>query len=317
VTWRRALLTGWFSFVDGEATAGDVLALRRAEQAVRDAGVPYDVAFSPRFRPGGLSLETARAEEYDLLLFVCGPCSGPQPAALHRRFAHCRRVAVGVSVLDPGEPAVRGFHEVIARDGLRGEPAPDLSAGTCPPRRLPPVVATLLTVGQHEYGGLRRHEEAVRRLTEWLGDGDCARLELETRLDTGDWRLCGTPEQLDAVLERVDLVVTNRLHGLVLALRCGVPVIAVDPVAGGAKVTAQARALGWPALVPAERLDDETLAYWWEWARGQGRRRAASYAVAPPHDRDRLGEALRASLIGSFGDPGSPGPGGSHTNRTV
>jgi polysaccharide pyruvyl transferase WcaK-like protein len=32
-----------------------------------------------------------------------------------------------------------------------------------------------------------------------------------------------------------------RMHGIVLALKYGVPVLAVDPVAGCAKVTAQAR----------------------------------------------------------------------------
>ncbi|MFI8852042.1 polysaccharide pyruvyl transferase family protein [Streptomyces sp. NPDC053499] len=292
---RRALLTGWFSFLEGEATAGDVLALRRVERVVREAGVAYDIAWSPGFRPGELSLEAVRPADYGLLLFVCGPCSGPQTAALHERFAHCRRIAVGVSVVDPEETAVRGFHEVIARDGPSLEPSPDLSAGIRPRAdRLPPVVATVLTTGQHEYAGHRRHEETVRRVTAWLGARDCARLEVETRLDTGDWRLCGTPEQLDAVLARVDLVVTNRLHGLVLALRSGVPVIAVDPVAGGAKVSAQARALGWPAVIPAERLDEDTLSHWWGWARGEGVARAAAYADAPPPEP--LVEALRSRL---------------------
>ncbi|MGI5352472.1 polysaccharide pyruvyl transferase family protein [Streptomyces sp. CA-250714] len=303
MTYRRALLTGWFSFVDGEVTAGDVVALRRAEDVVRSMGVAYDVAWSPGFRPGELSLEAAPAGEYDLLLFVCGPCSGPQTAALHQRFAHCRRIAVGVSVVDPEDPAVRGFHEVIARDGGAAlprltpgatGPSPDLSAGTRPPDRLPPVVATVLTAGQHEYTGRRRHEETVRRITDWLGSQDCARLELETRLDTRDWRLCGTPEQLDAVLARVDLVVTNRLHGMVLALRSGVPAVAVDPVAGGAKVSAQAQALDWPAVIPAERLDDAALAHWWEWAHAEGRSRAAAYAATPRPEP--LADALRDSL---------------------
>lgn len=291
---HRALLVGWFSFENGEATAGDVLALRRVEGVARAAGVPYDVAWSPGFRPGELSLETVRPQRYDLLVFVCGPLHGPQVAALHERFAHCRRLAVGVSVIDPGAAAVRGFDQVIARDGPSQGPLPDLSAGTRPPAQPPPVVATVLTAGQHEYAEQRRHEETVRRITAWLGAHDCARLPLETRLDSHDWRLCATPEQLDALLARSDLVVTNRLHGLVLALRIGVPVIAVDPVAGGAKVSAQARALGWPAVVPAERLDGETLQHWWDWARTEGAARAVAQAAAPPPDAlaDALAQAL-------------------------
>jgi hypothetical protein len=50
-----------------------------------------------------------------------------------------------------------------------------------------------------------------------------------------------------------------------------VPVLAVDPVAGGAKVTAQARACGWPALVPAEHASDAELDHWWSWCLGPGR----------------------------------------------
>lgn len=46
---------------------------------------------------------------YSRLLFVCGPVHGPQVEELHRRFAHCVRIAVGVSVVDPASPAATGF----------------------------------------------------------------------------------------------------------------------------------------------------------------------------------------------------------------
>ncbi len=46
----------------------------------------------------------------------------------------------------------------------------------------------------------------------------------------------------------MDIVVTTRLHGMVLALKNGVPAIAVDPIVGGAKITQQARAINWPIL---------------------------------------------------------------------
>jgi hypothetical protein len=49
----RALLTGWFSFTDGEKTAGDVLALEAVGAALRSAAIAYDTAWSPMFRPGG------------------------------------------------------------------------------------------------------------------------------------------------------------------------------------------------------------------------------------------------------------------------
>ncbi|MDG9721106.1 polysaccharide pyruvyl transferase family protein [Streptomyces sp. DH24] len=298
-------MAGWFSFLHGEATAGDVLALHRVEDVLRRAGIGYDVVWSPGFRPDAPHLDDVRPEAYTHLVFVCGPLHGPQVEDLHRRFAHCVRIAVGTSVIDPGGPAVTGFHRTLARDGAPGAaPGPDLAARAPALPALPavPVIGVILTHGQHEYGRQRRHEQVAAAVTGWLAGRDCARLELDTRLDAHDWRLCATPAQLESVLTRLDLVVTDRLHGLVLALRAGVPALAVDPVQGGAKVTAQARACDWPALIPAERLDAAGLERWWDWCLTDGRRAAAEArerfrgtgATAPPDGADRLLEALEA-----------------------
>jgi hypothetical protein len=292
----KVLLTGWFSFLHGEATAGDVLALERVRDVLEQAGITHDVAWSAGFRPDALHLDDVRPEDYSHLVFVCGPLHGQQIEDLHRRFAHCVRIAVGTSVIAPGSPAVSGFHRVLARDASDTEPGRDLAARApaLPPR---PVVGVVLTHGQHEYGGQRRHDQVAGAVTAWLAGKDCARLELDTRLDTRDWRLCATPAQFESVLTRLDLVVTDRLHGLVLALRAGVPALAVDPVAGGAKVTAQARACDWPALVPAERLDVRELERWWHWCLTSGavtaRQIAAEFREGVVRDgADRLVETL-------------------------
>ncbi|WP_320778328.1 polysaccharide pyruvyl transferase family protein [Streptomyces sp. CRN 30] len=292
-------MTGWFSFRDGEATAGDVLALRRTEEVLGRAGLPYDVVWSAGFRPGHLHMEHVRPRAYSHLLFVCGPLHGERIAELHWRFRHCVRIAVGVSVIDGRDPAVTGFHRVLARDTAGDPPVVDLAA-RAPARPLPPVVGVILTHGQGEYGALRRHEWVAEGVARWLGGRDCARVELETRLDAHDWRLPGTPEQLESVLARLDLVVTDRLHGLVLGLRAGVPVLAVDPVAGGAKVTAQARACGWPALVAAEELDAERLERWARWCLSEGRTAARRLrddfgADALPDNADELLTALEGA----------------------
>lgn len=271
---QRILLTGWFSFLDGEATAGDVLALRRVEDVLRHDGLAYDVAWSPAFRPGDLDLDHVRPRAYSHLVFVCGPLHGKQITDLHRRFRHCVRIAVGVSVIDADDPAVTGFHQVLARDAPGAEPVEDLAA-RAPAMPATPVVGVVLTQGQGEYGALRRHGEVADELTRWLAGKDCARLELDTRLDTHDWHLSATPGQLQSVFARLDLVVADRLHGLVLGLRAGVPVLAVDPVAGGAKVSAQAQACGWPAVIPAEHLDEAQLERWWHWCRSAPGRAAA------------------------------------------
>nr|WP_151770891.1 polysaccharide pyruvyl transferase family protein [Streptomyces abyssomicinicus] len=276
-------MTGWFSFLHGEATAGDVLALDRVREVLDGAGLPYDVAWSPGFRPGDLSLEQADPASYSHLVFTCGPVHGWQIERLHQRFADCVRIAVGVSVVDPASAAARGFHRVLARDAA-GAAAPDLAA-RAPAGRAVPVVGVILTHGQHEYAGRRLHDAVAAAVTGWLAEVDCARLELETRLDTRDWRRAATAGQLEAVLRRLDAVVTDRLHGLVLGLRSGVPVVAVDPVAGGAKVSAQGRVWGWPAVVPGEHVCPTALERWLRWCLStEGRDTAAAVARTAPRD---------------------------------
>lgn len=268
------LVTGWFSFLDGEVTAGDALAQRAVADALRHLGVGHDTAWSPVFAPGGLSLDAALPERYTHVLFVCGPVHGEQIAALHRRYAACRRVAVGVSVVDALDPAAAGFHRIVARDGPEGRPLLDLAA-LAAVRAVPPVAGVALTYGQGEYGSRRAHEGTAGALVAWLSGKDCASVEADTRLALDDRHLCRTPDQYLSLVSRLDVMVTDRLHGLVLALRVGVPALVVDPVRGGAKVTAQAEALRWPALLACDRVSVQVLDHWWEWCLSAAGRGAA------------------------------------------
>lgn len=274
----NVLLTGWPSFVEGEATAGDVLSMDAVAAALEGARIPYEVAWSPRFRPGRLRLADAPPERYTHVVFACGPVHGEQFRWLHQRYARCRRIAVGVSVIDPDDPAVRGFDTVLARDG-DGTARRDLAARAA--TSTVPVVGVIPVTGQAEYGGRRRHQDVADAVTGWLAGQDCARVPMGTRLGVDDWRECATADQFTSLLGRMDLVVTMRLHGLVLALRSGVPAVAVDPVAGGAKVSAQADAWSWPAVVTAEALTEPDgdgpaqLRRWYDWCRGPAGRAAA------------------------------------------
>lgn len=263
----RVLLTGWASFLHGEATAGDVLSLRAAGTALTGAGIDHDVAWSPNFRPGGRHLPGAPPGDYTHVVFVCGPVHGPQLRALHERYAACRRIAVGVSVPDPGDPAVTGFHRVLPRDdGV----TPDLSLAASV--SAVPVLGVVLAPRQPEYRDAGRHDDVHAALTGWLARLDCARVPLDTRLAHEDWARCATPDQFVAAVSTMDVIVTTRLHGLVLGLKAGVPVLAVDPVAGGGKVTAQAAALGWPVVAAEDCAAPGVLDARLEWCRSRAGR---------------------------------------------
>jgi hypothetical protein len=262
----RVLVTGWPSFEHGEATAGDVLSMRQVSSALSAAEIPCRSAWSPVFRPGELTLEAADPADYTHVVFACGPAHGAQVLSLHQKFAGCLRIAIGVSVIDVDDPAVTGFHHVLARDGAPSSTV-DLAATAALTEM--PVTGVILAPGQAEYGERRRHDQVHDALAARLKHKDCAPVPLDTRLDNTEWRNCTTPDQFVAILRRLDLVVSTRLHGLVLALRAGTPVLAVDPVAAGGKVSAQAAAWDWPALMTAEELcgpgGPSSFDRWWDW----------------------------------------------------
>ena len=321
----RVLVCGWFSFRHGEATAGDVLAADAVCGALREAGVAHDTAWSPVFRPGQLTLHDAAPHRYSHLVFACGPVSGWQVAALHCRYAGCRRIAVGVTVVDPADPAAAGFDVIVARDGPGQVPQLDLAlAGLGPlPRSAPPrsgsaaaqrtgpgalpVVGVSLAGGQGEYGPRRRHEAVAAAAGRWLVTRPCAPVLAETRLDSRDWRLCSTPAAVAALLARMDVVLTTRLHAMVLALHAGVPALAVDPVDGGGKVSAQAAAWQWPAvLTAAQAADPREMDAAFDWCLSGAGTRAAGQAAARATTRplpllaaltETLGRDLSSGLL--------------------
>ena len=272
----RILVTGWFSIDDGEITAGDMLACETLRRWLAAAGAPYDVAAIDGFRRDGeVAAGHVDPARYSHVLFVCGPVASPKIARLLRRFAHCQRIAVGVS-MTPG--AGRFFDAVLPRDDGRTA-RPDLSLAAPPGTAA--VVGVILGHPQPEYGERGGHDLAHGLVRDLLRQSRAAPLQLDTRLDASDALSCRTAERFTSLIGRVDAVVTTRLHGLVLALRAGVPALALDPIAGGAKIAAQAAALGWPAARTVDEADVPGLAGLLDWClTAEARARAADCAQA-------------------------------------
>lgn len=266
-TTPRALLAGWFSFLHGEATAGDLAAGEVARQWLARAGMAVDVLRSPVL--GGPTLDDIDPGRYTHTVFVCGPDSGWQVDELVSRMAHTTRIALGVSHTAPAD---RRFDLVLARDG-DGEGWPDLSLAESPGAGWP-LVALVKANPQPEYGPRGRHADVHLALEGFLARQDVAVVGVDTRVDP---RLPAQRDraQIDGLLAPCAAVVTTRLHGLVLALRAGVPALAVDPIEGGAKVAAQARRLGWHAVLTAEQATLE-----------RGLEAGLRYCLSPPARTD-------------------------------
>ena len=251
----RALIAGWFSFEQMGASAGDLMVRDLVCGWLAEAAVPFDVAVAPPFE-GGVDWRAVEPTAYTHVIFGCGPFgNGPPVDELLARFAGRQLIGVDLTMLDPLE-TWNPFDLLIERDSSATS-RPDFSLLSEQPKV--PVVGCILIDSQPEYGArdlLGQANAAFSRLTE---SKSCAVLHIDTRLDVNRSGL-RTDREVESLIAKCDLVLTTRLHGLVLSIKNGVPVVAVDSVAGGGKVGRQAQALGWPLIFQADRLDPDQLA---------------------------------------------------------
>ena len=251
----RCLVAGWFSFERMGATAGDLLAKDVVVGWLHRAGHAHDVAYAPPFE-GGVDWRAVDPEAYGAVAFVCGPFGNgdPLPPFLDK-FAGRPLYGVNLTMLDP----LKGwnpFGRLWERDSDRAV-RPDITYLARDSPRVP-VVGVILIHPQKEYGGRDRHAEAHAAIRRVLDEREAAVVPIDTRLDENRTGL-RTPAEVDSLIARMDMVVTTRLHGTVLALKNGVPALAIDHVEGGAKITRQARAVDWPILHHVGSLDHDAL----------------------------------------------------------
>lgn len=253
----RALLVGHFS------TVGDVEVLRQTERQLTALGIGYDVApytvarltVDPTWRDS-LTLDPAR---YTHLIVICGPFTAEMAArydSIFGRFGHCVHIGVNLTLVE-SLAAFNPFEVLLERDSDRTV-RPDLSFREATPRV--PVVALCLASEQREYGARRRGDLGEEKLRRLIREAGIAFVEMDTSVPVETNRFgLSNAEEFEAICARFDAMLTTRLHGMVLALKNGVPVIAIDPVAGGDKVTKQAEVLGWPEVFDADAVRDADL----------------------------------------------------------
>ena len=249
----KALVAGWFSFEQMGATAGDLLARDVICEWLTSAGYEYDLSVAPPFT-GGIDWRSADPSRYAAVVFVCGPFGNGWPLTdFLARFAGRRLIGVNLSMLQPLD-SWNPFAALFERDSSRAT-RPDVSFLS--PRRRCPVIGVILVHPQNEYPG-GRHETAHAALLQLIASREAAAVRIDTRLDENSTGL-RTPTEIESLIARMDAVVTTRLHGMVLALKHGVPALAVDPILGGAKIRLQAAAIGWPVALAVESLTTEAL----------------------------------------------------------
>ena len=250
----RILVTGWFSFEGMGATAGDLLCRDLLCDWLGTAGCEFDIATAAPFA-GGVAWDEVDPAEYTHVVFVCGPFGNGWPiTGLLERFRHCGLIGLNLTMLDRLENW-DPFDLLLERDSNQTV-RPDMTFLTKPQRV--PVVGVILAHRQKEYGARGRHDRANAAIDRLLASREAAVVRIDTRLDENGTGL-QTPAEVESLIARMDVVVTTRLHGSVLALKSGVPAVTIDPIAGGAKVRRQMDAIGWPVCFLAESMSDGEL----------------------------------------------------------
>lgn len=255
----RALVMGFF------CTIGDIDSLALIRRWLEEAGIEYTVApfGGPCLDaiPGSILPESANPSEYTHVISVCGPCV---KSYYTRRwpidpisFRHCHFIGINLSMIEP-VATWNPFDTLIERNSERVM-RPDLTFGMN--RRLTPVFGLCIIKEQPEYGSRQLHKRAEELLRSVARKYDAAVVQIDTNWPavlncTG----LGSEAQIESLIARVDVLLTTRLHGLVYAIKHGVPALAIDPVAGGDKVILQARTLGWPHAYLVEETTEEILA---------------------------------------------------------
>ncbi len=309
---RRALLVGAFS------TVGDLECLEFVKQFLNEKGCAFDIApFGSRVRgaiSGAIAPGEANPERYSHLFVICGPC-WPEPlkkkGIILDRYAHCVRIGVNLTMLK-SISEWNPFHALFERDSDAAS-RPDLTFLV--EEKSVPVLGRCVIERQGEYGDRQRHDQALAAINGLISRHQLPVIEIDTRWpqasNVSESAAC---DGISALMRRTDVLVTNRLHGLVFAIKNGVPVIAVDAVAGGDKVTAQARSIEWPIYLAAERASPDAMDAALKWCLTSEAREAAQKARA---HAIQLLEGMKREMSDAFYLKPPPGNEPPELNRSI
>lgn len=252
----HVLIMGWFSFDNMGNTAGDMIARDVVCKWLDDANIAYKVAVTNSFPyPGGVQWETVDPHLFTDILFVCGPFGNGYPITdMLVRFVNCRLIGLDLTILQSLQEW-NPFTILYERDSSRNS-NPDITFFAPAPRV--PVAGVILMDKQDMYGVRDQHQKVNQVVELFIKGRELSVVRIDTELENNKGGLRSSGE-VESLIAKMDIVITTRLHGSVLAIKNGVPVIPIDSVKGGAKLTRQIKTIGWPLLFDAENLSEGAL----------------------------------------------------------
>jgi hypothetical protein len=252
----NCLLVGWFS------TIGDLDVLHQTIRWIESGGGSHVVApyaSSPiRLNKSYVLPQDAADASITHLIAICGPMwrtLWQREGFSTPAYAKCRKVGLNLSMIEDTS-LWNPFDVLIERDSVASGRA---DMAFLAPQRSAPVVGICLVHPQAEYGDRQRHDQVTEILQRVFNRSKTVLASISTDTLAPDLSAAPNP-LLETQIAHCDVLVTTRLHGMVYALRNCVPPVVIDPIAGGAKVAAQARAIGWPHYLTADRLSEDNFA---------------------------------------------------------
>ncbi|RYE51294.1 MAG: hypothetical protein EOP21_01755 [Hyphomicrobiales bacterium] len=252
------MLIWWGSFKGGGATLGDLWAVNNLSADLNRHGIGHQIISSSFDWPGHRRVEHLFYLRHPkLLVFVCGPLASWRKLNdfldIH---SGAGLIAAGVSVLANQPTMVQRFDRIVARDGVAGATFDLAISKVTPPIASEGIrrVGLCLRGRQNEFGRATLHDKAEAMILALIGRHKLEVLDIDTVLRPGNM-----PADIEAAFNSVDCVLTTRMHGGLMSLAAGKPVIAIDQVPGTAKVSEVMGRTGWPHVFSAAAVDDDQL----------------------------------------------------------
>ena len=250
----NVLVSGWFSFENMGTTAGDLIASDLVCNWLKKANINFDIA-SRQHLLKGVKWENVGPELYSHIIFVCGPFGNGWPITeFLGHFNKSKFIGLNLSML-------QSLHEWNPFDFLLERDSdlqtnPDITFGA--KLHKVPVVGIVRAHKQKEYGEKAKHDIANKAIDELISKHEIATINIDTCLENNHYGL-RTPSEIESLIAQADMIITTRLHGLVLSLKNGVPALAIDPIIGGAKITKQAKSINWPCCIKVDEITSKKL----------------------------------------------------------
>lgn len=238
----RILLTfaGSLDFQCKRTTVGDVMALYNVATRLVQQGLQPSIAWGGNLfelDPLRVDIRAVPPDSVDCLVFVCGPLA-EFINVICDRFGRARKVAVGVSLIEElGTEKL--FDAVVPRDSA-GMSTFDLAVADVgwphfriDQRHQAPGVGVCLVGRQAEYFAADKSNTIAVMIDKVRSEYRLPAAELNTLIYPARPNIyCAEME-----LQSRQILVTTRMHATLLSVFHRIPVISIDQIAGGAKVT--------------------------------------------------------------------------------